>query len=105
MRKQVLCILGPTASGKTQLACDLSDYLSKNIGCDLISVDSAMIYKHMNIGTAKPSEAQRSNSKDTAKPASDKRDTNKGTAASPGRKKQVYRNPKKTSANTLKLKK
>jgi predicted RNA-binding protein (virulence factor B family) len=54
---------------------------------------------------AKSSEAQRSSGKDRAKPASDKRITNEGPAASPARKKQVYRNPKKTSANTLKLKK
>jgi tRNA dimethylallyltransferase len=47
----VICIMGPTASGKTDLAMQLSDHLP----CDIISVDSALIYKDMNIGTAKPS--------------------------------------------------
>jgi len=42
--------MGPTASGKTQLAMDLHDTL----GCEIVSVDSAMIYRDMNIGTAKP---------------------------------------------------
>ena len=58
MQKKVLCILGPTASGKTQLAFDLYDYYSKVCGCDLISCDSALIYKHMNIGTAKPIDSE-----------------------------------------------
>jgi tRNA dimethylallyltransferase len=43
-------IMGPTASGKTALACDLYDKLD----CELISVDSALVYKDMNVGTAKP---------------------------------------------------
>jgi tRNA dimethylallyltransferase len=43
--------MGPTASGKTDLAVSLV----KNLPCDIISVDSAMIYKKMDIGTAKPS--------------------------------------------------
>lgn len=43
-------IMGPTASGKTALACALYDALP----CELISVDSALVYKNMNIGTAKP---------------------------------------------------
>lgn len=44
--------MGPTASGKTNLAIDLLTYLE----CEIVSVDSAMIYRDMNIGTAKPSE-------------------------------------------------
>jgi tRNA dimethylallyltransferase len=44
-------LMGPTASGKTHLAIELSEVLP----CDIISVDSALIYKDMNIGTAKPS--------------------------------------------------
>jgi len=51
MTKPVLCLLGPTASGKTKLAMRLADELP----VDLISVDSALVYRHMNIGTAKPS--------------------------------------------------
>ncbi len=43
--------MGPTASGKTKLAIDLLSYLE----CEIISVDSAMIYRGMDIGTAKPS--------------------------------------------------
>lgn len=44
-------LFGPTASGKTDLACFLLDSL-KNL--EIVSVDSALIYKGMNIGTAKP---------------------------------------------------
>ena len=42
--------MGPTASGKTDLAVDLVE----RHNCELISVDSALIYKGMDIGTAKP---------------------------------------------------
>ena len=42
--------MGPTASGKTDLACELQD----RFPCEIISVDSAMIYRGMNVGTAKP---------------------------------------------------
>jgi len=43
-------LMGPTASGKTALAIELCQRLP----CDIISVDSALIYKGMDIGTAKP---------------------------------------------------
>ncbi|MEY8215308.1 MAG: tRNA (adenosine(37)-N6)-dimethylallyltransferase MiaA [Colwellia sp.] len=46
----VICLMGPTASGKTALAMALHDALP----CDIISVDSALIYNNMDIGTAKP---------------------------------------------------
>lgn len=46
-----LFIMGPTASGKTELAMRLADKYNGEI----ISVDSALIYKGMDIGTAKPS--------------------------------------------------
>lgn len=46
--------MGPTASGKTELAINLT----KALPCDIVSVDSALIYKNMNIGTAKPSLAE-----------------------------------------------
>jgi len=49
-RPKVIFVMGPTASGKTDLAMRLCDELP----CDLISVDSAMIYRGMDIGTAKP---------------------------------------------------
>ncbi|MFE8072170.1 tRNA (adenosine(37)-N6)-dimethylallyltransferase MiaA [Marinobacteraceae bacterium S3BR75-40.1] len=47
----VVCLMGPTASGKTALAMALVDQLEGEI----ISVDSAMVYRGMDIGTAKPS--------------------------------------------------
>ena len=43
-------LMGPTASGKT----DLAVALVQQMPCEIISVDSAMIYRDMNIGTAKP---------------------------------------------------
>ena len=46
----VVFLMGPTASGKTDLAMQLYDILP----CEIISVDSAMIYRQMDIGTAKP---------------------------------------------------
>ncbi|MCF6765506.1 tRNA (adenosine(37)-N6)-dimethylallyltransferase MiaA [Thiotrichales bacterium 19S3-7] len=46
----VISLMGPTASGKTNLAMHLYDQLN----AEIISVDSAMIYKGMDIGTAKP---------------------------------------------------
>jgi tRNA dimethylallyltransferase len=49
----VICLMGPTASGKTELAIQIS----KCLPCEIISVDSALIYKDMNIGTAKPEPA------------------------------------------------
>jgi tRNA dimethylallyltransferase len=50
----VICLMGPTASGKTALAMALQDALP----CDIVSVDSALIYRDMNIGTAKPTKAE-----------------------------------------------
>jgi tRNA dimethylallyltransferase len=50
----VICLMGPTASGKTALAMALHDTLP----CDIVSVDSALVYKDMNIGTAKPTEPE-----------------------------------------------
>ncbi|MFN4065111.1 MAG: tRNA (adenosine(37)-N6)-dimethylallyltransferase, partial [Parazoarcus communis] len=46
-----LLLLGPTASGKT--ACALA--LAQALPIEIISVDSALVYRDMNIGTAKPS--------------------------------------------------
>ncbi|ROM77694.1 tRNA (adenosine(37)-N6)-dimethylallyltransferase MiaA [Pseudomonas brassicacearum] len=45
-------LMGPTAAGKTDLAIELS----KVLPCELISVDSALVYRGMDIGTAKPSK-------------------------------------------------
>ena len=46
-----ICLMGPTASGKTDLAIALCQQLP----CEIISVDSTLIYREMNIGSAKPS--------------------------------------------------
>jgi tRNA dimethylallyltransferase len=53
-QQPVICLMGPTASGKTALAMALHDTLP----CDIVSVDSALIYQSMNIGTAKPTEKE-----------------------------------------------
>ena len=50
----VVCLMAPTASGKTSLAYELYD----TGRFELISVDSALIYRDMNIGTAKPTAAE-----------------------------------------------
>jgi tRNA dimethylallyltransferase len=49
-RNLVVCLMGPTASGKTDVAIRLSD----TFAVDLVSVDSALVYRGMDIGTAKP---------------------------------------------------
>lgn len=46
----VICLMGPTASGKT----DLAMYLYDQFPCELVSVDSVLVYRGMNIGAAKP---------------------------------------------------
>jgi tRNA dimethylallyltransferase len=45
-------LMGPTAAGKTDLALELA----RSLPCELISVDSALIYRGMDIGSAKPSK-------------------------------------------------
>ena len=50
----VVNLMGPTASGKTALACALYDTGQ----FEIISVDSALVYRDMDIGTAKPSKAE-----------------------------------------------
>ncbi|MCL2915989.1 tRNA (adenosine(37)-N6)-dimethylallyltransferase MiaA [Shewanella corallii] len=51
---EIILLMGPTASGKTQLAIDLATHHN----CEIISVDSALIYRGMDIGTAKPSQEE-----------------------------------------------
>lgn len=53
-RPTVIFLMGPTASGKTALAIELA----KRLPCDIISVDSALVYRGMDIGTAKPTAAE-----------------------------------------------
>ena len=47
---RIICVVGPTASGKTKLAVQLA----KAYDGEVVSCDSMQIYKHMDIGTAKP---------------------------------------------------
>ena len=49
-KKDVIVILGPTASGKTALSIELA----KKINGEIVSCDSMQIYKDMTIGSAKP---------------------------------------------------
>jgi len=51
----VIAIIGPTAVGKT----DLSLALARQIDAEIISVDSMQVYRHMDIGTAKPRPEER----------------------------------------------
>ena len=51
-KKLIAFIVGPTASGKTDLAIDICDSLP----VEIISVDSVMVYKGCDIGSAKPSK-------------------------------------------------
>lgn len=50
----VISLMGPTAVGKTDLAIDLYKLLADKLPIDIISVDSAMVYRGLNIGTGKP---------------------------------------------------
>lgn len=52
----LLCVVGPTASGKTALAVKLA----RRFGGEIVSCDSMQIYKRMDIGTAKPSAEEKS---------------------------------------------
>ena len=51
-KKPIAFILGPTASGKTELAIEICD----SVPAEIISVDSVMVYEDCNIGSAKPSK-------------------------------------------------
>ncbi len=53
MNASAILLMGATASGKTDVAISLC----KRFPCDIISVDSAMVYRGMDIGTAKPDAA------------------------------------------------
>lgn len=55
MSRPVLCLMGPTASGKSAIALAVAD----RFGLEIVSVDSALVYRGMDIGTAKPTPAER----------------------------------------------
>ena len=58
MKVRALAIAGPTASGKTSLALAIAAHLEARGGAEIVSVDSALVYRQMNIGTAKPNAAE-----------------------------------------------
>ena len=53
-----IAIVGPTASGKTAAAMALAEQLQGHGGAEIISMDSALVYRGMDIGTAKPSRQE-----------------------------------------------
>ena len=55
MPARIVCLVGPTASGKTGLALDLATRLD----AEIVSADSRQIYRSLDIGTAKPTAAER----------------------------------------------
>ncbi len=54
-RQKIVIITGPTASGKSTLAVEIAG----RIGGRIVSADSAAVYRHLDIGTAKPSQEER----------------------------------------------
>lgn len=55
MKERLLAVVGPTASGKSELALELC----RRIGGELVSADSVQVYRRFDIGSAKPSPAER----------------------------------------------
>ncbi|HET7288952.1 MAG TPA: AAA family ATPase, partial [Thermodesulfobacteriota bacterium] len=54
-KPRLIAVLGPTASGKSRLAMELAGRL----GAEIVSADSLQLYRHLDIGTAKPSPGER----------------------------------------------
>jgi tRNA dimethylallyltransferase len=57
-RVDAIALVGPTASGKTAAALALAHQLQNQGGAEIISIDSALVYRGMDIGTAKPSRQE-----------------------------------------------
>jgi len=55
VNRKLLAIIGPTASGKSQLAMEVA----RKTGAEVLSADSMQVYRGMDIGTAKPTPAER----------------------------------------------
>ena len=55
MKPKLVIILGPTAVGKTELVMELA----QSIGSEIVNADSQQVYRYMDIGTGKPSQAER----------------------------------------------
>lgn len=51
----ILVLVGPTASGKTEVSL----HLARLLGGEIVSADSRQVYRHLDVGTAKPAAAQR----------------------------------------------
>ena len=59
MKPRALCLAGPTASGKTAVALAFARAMAREQAVEVVSVDSALVYRGMDIGTAKPGAAER----------------------------------------------
>lgn len=55
IKKPLIAVVGPTASGKTALSVEIA----LKVNGEIISADSMQVYRHMNIGTAKPTEEEK----------------------------------------------
>ncbi len=51
----LLAVVGPTASGKTEAALQIA----QRLGCEIVSADSMLVYRGMDVGTAKPTPSER----------------------------------------------
>jgi tRNA dimethylallyltransferase len=54
-RPRIVCLVGPTASGKSALALEVAERL----GAEIVSADSRQLYRGLDVGTAKPTPAER----------------------------------------------
>jgi len=59
VKPRALCLAGPTASGKTAVALAFAGAMAREQAVEVVSVDSALVYRGMDIGTAKPAAAER----------------------------------------------